>query len=69
MNIQLTLTSWMMAVEIFMGVYKIEKDLRPYNATRYSLYGNLRSGNYRGGVEPLLLCKYVHGKHKGWYGL
>ena len=44
---------------------KTEKDLRPYNATRYSLYGNLRSGNYRGGVEPLLLQEYVHGNCRG----
>ena len=43
-------------------IYDDEKDLRPYNASRYSLYGNLRSGNYRGGVEPLAGCEYVHGK-------
>jgi len=46
-------------------INEYEKDLRPYNATRYSLYGNLRSGKSRGGVDPLPLCRYVHGKHKG----
>jgi hypothetical protein len=54
-----------MAVEIFMGVYRTEKDLRPYNASRYSLYGNLRSSNYCGGVEPLLSWEYVHGNQGG----
>jgi len=48
-------------------INEYEKDFRPYNATRYSLYGNLRSSKYCGGVEPLPLCKYVHGKHKGLY--
>ena len=46
-------------------IYEYEKDLRPYNATRYSLYGNLRSGKSRGGVEPLLSWKYVHGNQEG----
>jgi hypothetical protein len=56
-----------MVVELFMDVCvdRTEKDLRPYNASRYSLYGNLRSGNYRGGVEPLLSWEYVHGNQEG----
>ena len=58
----------MTVVETLWDVYanKTEKDLRPYNATRYSLYGNLRSGNYRGGVAPLLTWEYVHGNQEGW---
>ena len=46
-------------------IYDDEKDLRPYNASRYSLYGNLRSGKSRGGVEPLLSWEYVHGNQEG----
>ena len=58
----------MTIVVLWWDVYanKIEKDLRPYNATRYSLYGNRRSGKSRGGVEPLLSCKYVHGNQEGY---
>ena len=51
--------------QVYGYLKRFEKDLRPYNATRYSLYGNRRSGKSRGGVEPLLSCKYVHGKQEG----